>query len=853
MGKKSCQQKTYYFSDRLNRQLDQISYHPLTIVEAPSGFGKTTAVREHLKENLSHGACEYWYTCLGESASMAWMGICMLFSNVNGKVADDLKNLKMPTMDTLFYMTSYLRNLHCPTETYLVVDNYQLVDCDIPRELISVFSMHGNPNLHMIFITQQMEAKEQNSIHNNNIHTIDAASFFFDREGTASLFRMEGIRLTDDELEKIFSYTEGWVSAIRLQIINFKGTGSFDLTSSIEHLVETAIWNRLIPEEKDFLLSASVMDSFTARQAAILLTQDIIPEKIEELLKTNDFIRYLPDKHLYSMHSILQDYLRNRFYHHLPEDYQNRIFRKAGQACIDISEYCPAARFFYKVGDFDAILSLPFSCEYFDNHKDEYKPEFIEALIIECPEEMLCKYPLTLLVFGYQTFACGQFEIYQKLCRLLCLTIQNGMGFDQEELRKIKGEYTLLASMRDFNDISKLRESQKVAWEILGKPSEIIKNTTMWGYTTPSVLNILWRESGELENELQQMDESSTIYRKLTQGQGAGSKSVMRAEAMLMRGEDDEAEILCHKAINDARSCQQISICLCAELTLARIAILRGNVEDYFIALKNIQGYAKENSNLYVLRIVEHCLSIISLVLGIKDYIAPWLYDMESLKRTLYAPVVPFAQMLHLKLLLMEKRYNEFYGISQFILDAEKNAIGNIKYMMPQMYQHIFLAIAKRNNGNNLEAQKYLKEALVMALPDQIYLPFAQQECMVEFLSEMTIGFSTDQKTIHVSLEDACENHTMPLIGSTNGFAALHALCKRQERGVGIIRKAILQAKSPLTTREREIAQLTKERLSAKEIADKLYIAETTVRATLRSVYSKLDVHSKAELNFKEF
>ncbi len=69
---------------------------------------------------------------------------------------------------------------------------------------------------------------------------------------------------------------------------------------------------------------------------------------------------------------------------------------------------------------------------------------------------------------------------------------------------------------------------------------------------------------------------------------------------------------------------------------------------------------------------------------------------------------------------------------------------------------------------------------------------------------------------------------------------------------MGVIRKAILQKQSPLTPREREIAQLYKERFSAKEIADKLYISEMTVRTTLRSVYSKLDIHSKSELGITE-
>ena len=69
MGKKIEHQQRYYFSDKLKRQLALIAHHPLTIVEAPSGFGKTTVIREYLKENLPQGATEYWYTCL---YGMAW-------------------------------------------------------------------------------------------------------------------------------------------------------------------------------------------------------------------------------------------------------------------------------------------------------------------------------------------------------------------------------------------------------------------------------------------------------------------------------------------------------------------------------------------------------------------------------------------------------------------------------------------------------------------------------------------------------------------------------------------------------------------------------------------------------------
>jgi LuxR family maltose regulon positive regulatory protein len=77
-------------------------------------------------------------------------------------------------------------------------------------------------------------------------------------------------------------------------------------------------------------------------------------------------------------------------------------------------------------------------------------------------------------------------------------------------------------------------------------------------------------------------------------------------------------------------------------------------------------------------------------------------------------------------------------------------------------------------------------------------------------------------------------------VADKDGINAMLELGKRHEKGVKIIRKAIISDKTPLTPREREIA-------------DRLYISEATVRTILRSVYSKLDIHSKTELDTKKF
>jgi len=836
-------QQRYYFSDRLKEQLSQISQYPLTIVEAPSGFGKTTAIREYLRNGLPQAAVYEWYTCLGEPVSMAWAGICELFARVNIEMADGLKSLKVPTMDTLFYMAKYLKNLKCRQKTFFVIDNYQLINFDMHRELVHAFSMHKTPNLHMIFITQQLDSRQQFSVHNDNIHPINASSFFFDKEGISSLFRMEGLRLAEGEIENIFKSTDGWISAIRLQMINYRETGAFVCSAGIEQLVETAIWNRLMPVEKDFLLMVSVFDSFTACQAVEMLDYEAVPGKIEAELRTSDFIRFLPGKRLFIIHGILLNYLRDRFYHHHTKEFQDRVFYKAGVSCAVTKQYCLAAKFFYKIRDFDAILSLPFTYQYLCGRKEECDEALFATIARECPEEILCRHPSSIVVFGYYAHLNGQDDIYKKLYRLLDFLVREKTNLAQEEIRRLHSELILLKCMGEFNDLSKMREGYREASEILGGASNIIENSTPWLSVFPSAFGIFWRESGKLDEILDTIDEVKSIYRKLSQGQGAGLSHLMRAEAMLVRGEDNQAEILCHKALYEAHAYQQAGICIYTELSLARIFILRADTGNFLMSIKNIQGYAKEHSDSTTRRMVDMCMSIISLLLGIKDYVAPWLYSIEGIRKLLYAPVIPFAELLYFGLLLMDRRYNELYAFSQLALDALRNRDTKIQYLMPQVYNLIFLAVASHSSGNNLEAQRHLKEALDIAIPDGVYLPFTDHDCMTDLLSGMNISYFDKTET------------TPPVeaVNRENSFAALMELCKRQQKGVGAIRKAFLQNKSPLTPREREIALLAKERMSAKEIAAKLYISEATVKTTLRNAYGKLGIHSRSELASIEF
>jgi LuxR family maltose regulon positive regulatory protein len=823
MGNLFEQGEKYCFSRDLTMQLSKMQEYPITIIEAPSGFGKTTAVREYLNSNLPVTARQYWYTCLGESAPACWVALCDLFKNVAPEMAAKLKDLRMPVAGAPANIALSEGEIICPADTYLVIDNYHLIAHSIILELKSLFAVLKFSRLHFIVIAQQYPEKFYTLAHDVRIYKIQAPVFFFDKAGTDALFRLEGIRLSADELDSIYANTEGWVAAIRMQILNYREAGSLTYARSIETLVETAVWNRLIWEEKEFMVSVSVLDSFTPGQAAMMIGAETLPPYIDKLLHGNAFIRFNPDTQSYIIHSILQDFLRNRFYNHYSQNFQSQIMRRAGSYFAAVENYCPAAVIYYREKDYPALLSLPVDCDYMISQKENYRPGFLEVIVESCPDKLLKAHPYKLLLYAYEMFLQERYQALAKIHGLLDAVLQKCGTLSQSELRILHGEYELHKAVCSSDRLDEKRKGCEAAWSILQKPSAMITPDMPWPYAC-SLLNQLWTEPGKLEQSIDFMYQYCHAFHRITDGYIYGAGSIFHAEVMLMRGNDKEAEIMCYRALAAAEEHDQTSMLLYAELLRARIGILRGNKDLFNAALTAIKKHTVSGeSKKFILRTAELCLTMLGLILDKQDMITQWFCDLKSIKSVLYpASVSSTAKQLYAKKLLLEKRYPELFGALAHNADQERDC----NYLMPRLQHHLHLAIAHNRVGQGDTAMEHLHMALDYALPDKVYLPFAEHMGAMLPLLRGTASAKYDQKQLN----------------------ELIALCERQEDGRQKIIRALQKEDSPLTPREREIAILARERLTAQEISERLLISEATVRTVLRTIYSKLGIHSKLEL-----
>ena len=64
----------------------------------------------------------------------------------------------------------------------------------------------------------------------------------------------------------------------------------------------------------------------------------------------------------------------------------------------------------------------------------------------------------------------------------------------------------------------------------------------------PSVLMMFHRKSGDLDKELEEMNQCMPHYYKITNGHGQGAETIMSAEAHFMRGNFVDAHIALEKA-----------------------------------------------------------------------------------------------------------------------------------------------------------------------------------------------------------------------------------------------------------------------------------------------------------------
>ena len=811
----------FFFSDRLVEKMSTIYDYNFTVVEAPTGFGKTTSVKNILNESDDP---VIWLNIENEDKEKFFDDVCNHVHNIDASIAAKLRSLGCPEdMEGADKMVDIISEIELPERYIVVMDNFQYIsNLVISNIIVKIINALGD-KIRFVILTQFIKSVNfMDLISDNKINYIGKNDLEFESEEIKMYFRECGVKLDDSEVEYLFKYTEGWISALYLQLLHYISTNEFESDAGIDELVCKAIWDKISIEEQDFLISISIYDSFSVKQALFIGNDGLSSDEIKNLLNSNSFIRYDSKERKYYAHAILRCFLKSEF-DKMDKIVKNQVYEKAALWYKQNENYYQSLLYYYKIKKYDDIYFLNISLDelllHFTKENKKMFLDIISGASYEAKEQNIRK----SIIFSFILFLYNEKDFFKKEGEIINEMINESKYLRNREKDVLKGENEFFNSFGQYNDLSVMYEKYIKAYEYMQSPSILYSPKFSLIFNTPSVLGCFHRDSGKVDEELQLFEKTMIYYYKITAGTGKGLEAVMKAEMLFMRGNFKDAEVLCQKALYMAETRNQVNVYICTMFLMARMSCFQGDYDNMKAIVKSIRKKIEisgENDKNFM---ADLCEGFIYINLNKTKGIPNWLKDEKMIESKCSVLSLTFANVIYGKYLLINECYSKFLGISGQMLGATK-VYSNVLF---EKYIYIYIAYANLMLGNKAKASKFINEAIDLALTDGFIMPFVENYTFAEQCFEPDAKYS-ERIEFMINAGSVYRRNEKRLKSVQNSY--------REDVDYG------------LTNRELQIARLAADRLSNKEIADQLYIAVGTVKSNLKTIFSKLQIKSRSEL-----
>lgn len=312
-----------------------------------------------------------------------------------------------------------------------------------------------------------------------------------------------------------------------------------------------------------------------------------------------------------------------------------------------------------------------------------------------------------------------------------------------------------------------------------------------------------------LDRELAEMDECMPHYYKITDGHGQGAERIMRAEAAFLQGRVIDAQIELERAYAQIRGNGQENMALCCDFLAWRMSLCTGDMPHRTMAQRRQELLRQHNAAW--LNILDATAAYYGALTGGTEELPPVFREHRLSSLRLLAPGRPMLEIIENQVWLAQGAYARVIGRSAALLESCEA----MHYALVALHVRLQTASAYAQLGKRREAQALLAQALADGETDGFVMPFVENyRYLKELLAESGGVLARQAVLLGGAYEDRCRS-------------------LRQ-------RSAAPAAFAVLTDREREVALLAAARLSNREIAEKLYLSEGSVKQYVNRIYAKL-------------
>ncbi|MBF4695458.1 LuxR C-terminal-related transcriptional regulator [Fusibacter ferrireducens] len=803
----------------LNRAFEKIMSFPLTIAVAPMGYGKTTAARTYLEENKI--PCVWLSIERDEdSAEYIWSILTRQLSKVMPELGNQLRVLGFPDdFSKRDKVLELIEEYTFRTNSVLIIDDYHFAHSSEVDAFLDFIVWNAIEGFHILLLSRTMPTLSVDEMGLKGVcHLIKNSLFELSLEEIKLFFELYDCKIDVDIAREAYAVSEGWISAVYLIVQRFIEIGKIEHAKSIERLIEKAVVKWYSDREIDLLTKLSILESFTPEQVAFI-TGDRSNEKIlYKLSESNSLIYFDKVNQTYKLHNILNSYFKSFFVERLQASEKNELLKKSGTWYIQHDDVILGIKYFLEAKAYKHIL------EAFEGLNlteiIDCNPKYILKCFEEIPELIKYQYPIAFLTFaGFYVTNIDPVKGLQLIDAFESYFYSYESG-DSEIQRIVKGEIELIRGYSEFNDVEKMQKRFKRAHELLEGNSLIANKEKIITFGSAHILYLYYKTKGTMYSILDEMERLFWYYNDLSNGCGMGFEHQFRAEYCLETGDLEAAENKAQKAIIKAETLNQISVIICSKLVLARILVYKGKSHDAIEIMDNLGQTVDALNSPILSSAFDVSLGYLGGLLNEEQYFATWLKKGLIRQSDVLYQGKGLNYIVYGKYLLIKKAYLRLEILCEEMIKVFEIFDNQFGYL------HLFLleAIAKYKLYGFEKSKRSLIKALEIAREDHIILP------LVEYGKDL----------LRIILELRACNLKDPYLDEVIERFQEHEVNLRNDSGY------INTMQSTLTEREMEILSGIVEGKTNREISEKLFIAEVTVRKNITSIYRKLEVKGRA-------
>ena len=403
MPKAKWNLNTVYISERLQESLRPISRCALTTVVAPMGYGKTTAVNWYLERRARAETLRVIRVSVySDNLAILWRSVQDAFARAG---------------------LAFLRDYPCPTDAtggglladdlchelagdvpcFLFIDDFHLLTDGRAAAFLCTLANRLPGNVHLIVASRDRFLPAAETVRlGARVYQIGTEQLRLNHTELAVYAHRCGTELTDEQVADLLYSSEGWFSAVYLNLRTLSERGVLpDRQSDIYATFTAAMMDPLPAQQREFLAVMGLADEFTAKMARFVTGGADAERMLTALTAQNAFVKCLPDGVTYRFHHMMKE-CAERSFRKMETQTQRLYWERFGVWYEQHERYLHALAAYRRCGDFDALLRVV--------QKDagillaSLRPVDVLSALDECPAPVLKAHPLAILVLMRSMF-----------------------------------------------------------------------------------------------------------------------------------------------------------------------------------------------------------------------------------------------------------------------------------------------------------------------------------------------------------------------------------------------------------------------------------------------------------------